>query len=67
MSPKTLKAPKENGTIILKYIGKMEWAKEFGIDSRMWNVVSPKLKGYDYSSGGEPTFTLEGLKERRLI
>jgi hypothetical protein len=33
----------------------------------MWNVKEPKLKGYDYSSGGLPTFTTQGLKEKGLI
>lgn len=51
----------------LQYIGKMLWAEQYGIDSRMWNVVSPKLPAYDYSTGGLPTFTMEGLKQRGLI
>ena len=51
----------------LQYIGKMKWADKYGIDSRMWNVVSPRLPEYDYSSGGLPTLTTEGLKQRGLI
>jgi hypothetical protein len=51
----------------LQYIGKMEWSAKYGIDSRMWNVMSPRLPEYDYSSGGFPTLTTEGLKQRRLI
>lgn len=51
----------------LQYVGQMKWSKEFGIDSRMWNVIEPKLKTYDYSSGGYPTFTMTGLKEKGLI
>lgn len=52
--------------IKLKYIGKMEWTKEYRIDSRMWDLIEPRLKGYDYKSG-YPTFTIEGLKEKGLI
>lgn len=51
----------------LQYIGKMSWADKYGIDSRMWNVVAPRLPSYDYSSGGLPTLTIEGLKERGII
>jgi len=51
----------------LQYIGQMKWSKKYGIDSRMWNVVSPRLPEYDYSSGGLPTLTTEGLKQRGLI
>jgi hypothetical protein len=53
--------------IKLVYKGQMEWSKKHGIDSRMWDVVLPILPRYDYSSGGYPTFTIEGLKERKLI
>ena len=51
----------------LVYKGQMEWSKKFGIDSRMWDVVAPILPEYDYSAGGYPTFTTEGLKQRGLI
>lgn len=51
----------------LQYVGKMAWADKYGIDSRMWNVVSPRLPEYDYSSGGLPTLTTQGLKERGII
>lgn len=53
--------------IKLKYKGQMEWSKKYGIDSRMWDVIEPVLPEYDYTSGGYPTFTVEGLKERGLI
>jgi hypothetical protein len=67
MNPLTRRAPMDNTTLILQYVGKMSWADKYGIDSRLWNVMSPKLKNYDYSSGGYPTFTLQGLKEKGLI
>ena len=67
MNPLLHKAPMDNATVKLQYIGMMEWTKKYNMDSRMWNVLAPKLKGYDYSSGGYPTFTIEGLKERNLI
>jgi len=51
----------------LVYKGQMKWSRKYGIDSRMWDVVLPILPRYDYSSGGYPTFTIEGLKERKLI
>jgi hypothetical protein len=40
----------------------MQWAEQYGIDARMWNLVEPKLPGYKYD-GGLPTFTKEGLKD----
>ena len=67
LDPMTRRAPMENGTLILKYKGQMVWSKQYGIDSRMWDVVSPKLKNYDYRSGGYPTLTVEGLKGLGLI
>jgi hypothetical protein len=51
----------------LQYLGKMKWSEAYNIDSRMWNVLSPKLPGYTYDGKGWPTFTLTGLKERGLI
>lgn len=53
--------------IVLEYKGQMKWSKQYGIDSRMWNVISPVLPEYDYSSGGYPTLTIEGLTKRGLI
>lgn len=54
--------------IKLQYIGKMKWAEALNIDSRMWNVVSPRLDGYNYDLPNcYPTFTLAGLKEKKLI
>ncbi len=32
----------------------------------MYNLVSPQLPGYNYSDG-LPTFTLEGLRSRKLV
>lgn len=59
------------GTYRLEYLKgskeKMAWGLKYGVDGRMWNVVSPRLPGYDYSAGGQPTFTIEGLKERGII
>lgn len=54
-------------SIKLVYRGQMKWAKQYGIDARLWDVVSPVLPHYDYSSGGYPTFTVEGLKKEKLI
>jgi len=53
--------------IILHYRGQIVWSKEYGIDSRIWDVVSPRLSRYNYSSGGYPTFTIDGLKKEKLI
>ena len=62
------KAPTINRKgLVLRYKGQMLWAKQYGIDARLWDVISPVLPTYDYSSGGYPTFTLEGLKSRGLI
>jgi hypothetical protein len=51
----------------LVYKGQMKWSKQYGIDSRMWDVVSPRLSTYDYSSGGYPTLTTEGLKQVGIL
>ena len=52
----------------LQYIGKMEWGDKYGIDSRMWNVISPRLEGYPTGPlAGVPTLTLDGLKQKGLI
>jgi hypothetical protein len=51
----------------LAYIGQMVWSKEYGVDSRMWNVLAPVLPRFDYGSGGVPTLTIEGLKKWRII
>ena len=53
--------------LTLRYKGQMVWSKQFGIDSRMWDVVAPRLARYDYRSGGYPTLTIEGLKGLNLI
>ncbi len=53
--------------LILRYRGQMIWSKQYGIDSRLWDVVAPILPTYDYSSGGYPTLTLEGLKEKGIL
>lgn len=54
--------------IKLQYIGKMKWAEALNIDSRMWNVIQPRLTGYSYDLPNcYPTFTLTGLKEKGLL
>jgi hypothetical protein len=53
--------------LILRYKGQMLWSKQYGIDSRLWDVLAPVLPTYDYRSGGYPTLTIDGLKERGLI
>ena len=55
-------------TIKLEYVGKMAWGDKYGIDSRMWNVLSPKITGYVYGPlTGLPTLTVDGLKKHGLI
>ncbi len=52
----------------LQYIGKMSWGDKYGVDSRMWNVISPALEGYPQGPlSGKPTLTLQGLKEKGLL
>ncbi len=64
MTNSLLKAPKENGTLILEYL--KDSKRMMGIS--LWNVRSPQLPGYKYGEGqGLPTLSLEGLKERNLI
>jgi len=53
--------------VTLRYRGQMRWSKQYGIDSRMWDVVAPVMPRYDYSSGGYPTLTTEGLKKEGII
>jgi hypothetical protein len=62
-----LRAIGAKAQIVLKYKGQMIWSKQYGIDSRMWDVVAPKLPTYDYRSGGYPTLTIEGLKQVGLL
>lgn len=44
---------------------KMAWANQYGLDGRMWDVLTP-IPGYTKDIG-YPTFSLQGLKERGLI
>ncbi len=62
MKTNEMKSPKENGTIQLEYLKGSK--KMMGV--ALWNLISPKLKGYTYD-GGYPTFSIDGLKERGLI
>lgn len=55
------KAPKENGTIRLEYLKGSKAMMGFAL----WNLKFPRLPGYP--TDGDPTFSLEGLKERNLI
>lgn len=47
----------------LIYKGKSEGCSG---DTRVWDVIEPRLPGYDYKYG-YPSFGVEGLKERGLI
>ena len=56
-------------TLKLRYIiGSREAGASFGpgIDLRMWDIIQPKLKGYNYKVG-YPTFTLESLQNMGLV
>jgi len=61
MKPSMMAAPKENGTLILRYLKGSK--KMMGV--ALWDVLSP-VKGYNKDIG-YPTFSLDGLKERGLI
>lgn len=52
---------------ILRYRGQMTWSRQYGIDSRMWDVLWPLLPEYSYSSGTYPTLTIEGLKQKGIL
>ena len=41
--------------------------KDLGFDTRLWNVVEPRLEGYNYDRNMFPTLGIKGLKERALI
>ena len=50
--------------------GSKEMATQAGIniDSRLWNVLEPKLTDYVYTKdSGVPTLGLEGLRKTGLI
>lgn len=64
---RAIRAANKRRPCILRYLGDMPWARQYGIDGRLWDVVAPRLENYDYSSGGLPTFTTTGLKKENLI
>ena len=39
----------------------------FGGGVHIYDVHEPRLPGYNYSDGGWPTLTLDGMKEKGLI
>jgi hypothetical protein len=48
--------------------GSERTGKAYGIDCRLWDVLSPKLEGYVYTSDSHiPTLSVEGMKERGLL
>lgn len=51
-------------TIKLVYKGKQEWPGQEPM--RLWDLIEPKLPGYDYKYG-YPTFGTAGLKEHGVI
>ena len=55
--------------LILRYHkGSEKMGKAYNIDCRLWDVLSPKLDGYQYNSDSHvPTLSIEGMKERGLI
>lgn len=55
--------------IVLKYHkGSEKTGKAFGIDCRLWDVISPKLDGYKYDSDSHiPTLSIDGLRKVGLI
>jgi hypothetical protein len=64
MNPAEMKAPKENGTLILQYL---KGSKQL-MGLALWNVLSPKVKGYTYGPDtGYPTFSLDTLREKALL
>lgn len=56
--------------IQLQYLqGSEKMGRDFGIDCRLWNVLSPQLSNYPTNGGanGWPTLGLDGLKAAGLI
>lgn len=55
--------------LVLRYHkGSERMGQAHGIDCRLWDVLSPKLKGYVYNSDSHvPTFSVAGLREKGLI
>lgn len=55
--------------LILKYHkGSERIGKPYGIDARLWDVLSPRLPGYRYDSDSHiPTLSVEGLKKNGLL
>ena len=39
----------------------------FGGGVHIYDVLEPRIVGYNYSDGGWPTLTLDGMKEKGLI
>lgn len=59
--------------IVLRYLRNSkqmgEWAKKLDptADLRLWDLIEPKLPGYQYDGTGYPTFTITGLKQHGII
>ncbi len=51
--------------MILVYLGKTKGYKGT-LDTRIWDVVEPRLPGFDYKYG-YPSMGLEGLKEWGIL
>lgn len=55
--------------LVLRYHkGSEKMGKPFGIDCRLWDVISPHLDGYHYDSESHiPTLSVEGMKQKGLL
>lgn len=61
-------APLRKGLRLRYHKGSERMGKPYGIDCRLWDVLSPRLPGYVYSSDSHvPTLSLQGMRERGLI
>lgn len=55
--------------LILKYHkGSEKIGKAYGIDARLWDVLSPRIPGYNYDANSGPvTLSVMGMRERGLL
>lgn len=51
--------------IKVKHVGFQKGLEGGGV--HMYDVIEPRLPGYNYSDGGLPTLTMEGLREKGLL
>lgn len=61
-------APLKKPLILRYHKGSEKMGKPYGIDCRLWDIISPRLEGYVYNSESHiPTLSIEGMKERGLL